>query len=401
MSTHAVNSYDVIIIGAGPSGSAAGIALARAGFSVVVVDRAEFPRDKPCGGLLSAKCITLLGDLLDGSAIERSVRARSHGCRLFYGESLVTEVQDSIPITLVSRRELDLQMRTAAECAGCEVREKSRVVEVGIRNGTVTLSSGVEIRGRFIVAADGARSIVSRGGAKKGNSRTNGMGFGLVTEIPIEQVKHDHERDKLANAPSIFFGIVPWGYGWIFPHGSVLNVGVGGLLSSGTRYRRIIRDLIDVHFCEGTADACRVTGQVVPYGRFERCPGRANVLMVGDAAGFVEPVTGEGIAFAVESGLVAAKAIREACRMGRPDAAGDVYNSILKRQVLKPLEHAGIARWFLFPRLCLPLAMRALRKYPELGHRYCELMAGEMSYPQYFRKMLATILLPHAGVKSS
>jgi geranylgeranyl reductase family protein len=229
MSNHAVNTYDVIVIGAGPSGSAAGVALARDGFSVVVVDRAEFPRDKPCGGLLSAKCMSLLGKVLDGSAIEHSVRARSHGCRLFYKESLVTEVKDSIPITLVARRELDLQMRTAAELAGCEVRERSRVVEVGIRNGTVTLSSGVEIRGRFIVAADGARSIVARSRGKKGRSPTKGMGIGLVTEIPIEQVRDGHDRDKLVNAPSIFFGIVPWGYGWIFPHGNVLNVGVGGL----------------------------------------------------------------------------------------------------------------------------------------------------------------------------
>ncbi len=392
MSNRAVNTYDVIVIGAGPSGSTAGTALAKDGFSVLVVDKAEFPRDKPCGGLLSAKSTSLLGKLLDQSALERAVRVRSHGCRLFYRESLVTEVQNSASFTLVSRRELDLQMRRAAEKAGCEVRERSRVIDVDIRNGTVRFSSGVEIRGRFIVAADGARSIASGFAAKQSNSHNRGMGFGLVTEIPLEQVKDGHERDKLAGSPSIFFGIIPWGYGWIFPHGSVLNVGVGGLLGSASRYRETIRDLIKVYFGESVAECCRVTGQVVPYGRFGRRPGRENVLLVGDAAGFVEPVTGEGIAYAIESGLLAAQAIHEAHLIGNPYAAGNIYNSILKNRVIKPLRHAAIARWLLFPRLCLPLAMRTLRKHPELSRWYCELMAGEMSYPQYFRRMITAIL---------
>jgi flavin-dependent dehydrogenase len=116
------------------------------------------------------------------------------------------------------------------------------------------------------------------------------------------------------------------------------------------------------------------------------------VLLVGDAAGFVEPVTGEGIGYAIESGLLAAEAIREACGMGKPNAAGDIYNSILKNRVVKTMRHAAIARWLLFPRLCLPFAMRTLRRHPELGRWYCELMAGEISYPQYFRKMIAAIL---------
>jgi flavin-dependent dehydrogenase len=130
----------------------------------------------------------------------------------------------------------------------------------------------------------------------------------------------------------------------------------------------------------------------MPYGHFERRPGNGRLLAVGDAAGFAEPVTGEGIPYAVESGLSAAEAIGVACGRGNPDAAAEVYNSLLKDRILRLFRHASLARWLLFPRLCLPLAMRTLRAHPELARQYYELTSGGMSYPEYFRKMVTAIL---------
>jgi menaquinone-9 beta-reductase len=380
-------SYDVVVVGAGPSGSAAGIMAARAGLSTLILDKAEFPRDIPCGGLLSAPSMKLLKTLLDDSVIDRMVRSHNNGCRLFHKESLIAEVKNSEPVYAVPRLELDLQLVRAAQAAGCDVREGAQVVEIASDESAVVLASGERIQGHYIVAADGTRSIVARSTPERGNSRSSDLGFGLMAEIPVEYVKDEQERGRLTSAPNIFFGVVPWGYGWIFPNGTLLNVGVGRFSGAPASLRQAFRDLIDSHFCEGTINRIKVRGRVLPSGRPEPNPGRANILAVGDAAGLVESLTGEGIVHALQSGVLAAQAIYEASTHGDPPAAGEIYNAMLQSRVMKSLRQAAIARWVFYPRLCFPLAMRGLRTHAEFSRWYWELLAGKITYRQFFGRM--------------
>jgi geranylgeranyl reductase family protein len=380
-------SYDVVVVGAGPSGSAAAITAARAGLSTLIVDQAEFPRDIPCGGLLSAPSMTLLKTLLDDSVIDRIVRSCNNGCRLFHNGRLIAEVQNSELVYAVPRRELDLQLLRAAQTAGCDVREGPRVVQIDGQGSAVTLASGEKIRGRSIVAADGTRSIIARAKPARGVLRSRDLGFGLMAEISVEELKDEQERRLLTAAPNIFFGVVPWGYGWIFPNGEMLNVGVGRFSGAPAGLREAFRNLVDAHFRAGTIDRIKVRGRVLPSGRPQRHPGRANVLAVGDAAGFVESLTGEGIVHALQSGILAAQAIGEALARGNPLAAGALYNAMLRGPVIKPLRQAAVARWLFYPRFCFPLAMRGLRAHAEFSRWYWELLAGKITYAQFFGRM--------------
>jgi menaquinone-9 beta-reductase len=380
-------SYDVVIVGAGPSGSAAGIVAARAGLSTLIIDKAEFPRDIPCGGLLSGPSMTLLKTLLDDSTIERIVRSRDNGCNLFYNGQQIAEVRDSESVYAVPRRELDLQLARAAQAAGCDLREGTRVVEIARAESAVTLASGERIGGRFIVAADGTCSIAARSKPSNGAPRKKDLGFGLMAEIPVEDVKDEPTRSLLTSAPNIYFGVVPWGYGWIFPNGDLLNVGVGRFSGTAAHLRKALRDLIDAHFRVGTAGRITLRGRILPSGRIDRTPGRANILAVGDAAGFVESLTGEGVVHALQSGILAAQAIGEAATRGTPSAAGEIYNALLQSRVITPLRQAAVARWLFYPRFCFPLAMRGLRTHAEISHWYWELLSGKLTYAQFFRKM--------------
>jgi len=378
--------HDVVIVGGGPSGSAAGIVAARAGLSTLIIDKAQFPRDKPCGGLLSAKSLAVLDTLLDAPKFEQAVRSRHNGFRMFHKGRVISEVDGSEPVCSVCRRELDMQLLLAAQAAGCDVRQGIRAVDIASKEGEVVLKSGEKIRGRSIVVAAGAHGVLPDWNTAAGKAGKAGTGFGLVAEVPVECVKNDEHRRLLTSAPNIFFGDLPWGYGWIFPQGGVLNVGVGAMLKQNLRFRRALGELIDAHFCGCAVGRIKMRGHVLPFGRFRRDPGRENVLTVGDAAGFVEPLTGEGIAYALQSGILAAHAIRAAAARGTLAAAGDIYNASLV-PLTKPLRQAAVARWLFFPRPCFPLAIRGLRRHPQFSRWYWELLAGKITYPQFFRRM--------------
>ena len=116
------------------------------------------------------------------------------------------------------------------------------------------------------------------------------------------------------------------------------------------------------------------------------------MILVGDAAGLVEPITGEGIAYALESGLVAAKAITQTLSLGSPAMAGRLYSSLLRPAVLKHLKHALHVRWLLFSKPCLPVAMHVMSRHPRVVESYLELLSGKLSYPAYFRRMFASLV---------
>ena len=375
-------SHDVVIVGAGPGGTAAGIVAARAGLSTLIVDKAQFPRDKACGGLLSAKSTTLLETLLEPAAFERAVRSRHNGFRMFHKGRLLSEVTHSEPVCSVSRRELDLQLFQAAQAAGCRVQQGAQGRRDRISGECDCVGIGPTHPGAFDRRGRRARSVM------RCDSQKQGTGLGLVTEIPIEFVKDEGERRLLCGEPNIFFGDIPWGYGWIFPQGEVLNVGIGAKLSVMPHFRQAIDELIRAHFREGTIGRIKLRGHLLPFGRFQRRPGQRNVLTVGDAAGLVEPLTGEGIAYALQSGILAGEAIRAAAAQGNYSFAGDIYNAMLQGPVIRPLRQAALSRWLFFPRPCFPLAMRGLARHPEIARWYWELLAGKLTYPQFWSRMV-------------
>jgi geranylgeranyl reductase family protein len=321
-----VRSFDAVVVGAGPAGSTAAHRLAAGGASVLLVDKAQFPRDKPCGGGLTLRAARLLPFSVD--PVVEDVVDRFE-LRLNYGASFERAYEQTLCL-MTQRRRLDEFLARKAEEAGAEFRDG---VPVRFDNGRVVVA-GEPVRADVVVGADGVNGATARA---FGLARGHGHGVALEGNAPLDA----RYRGRLV----LELGVVPGGYGWVFPKGDHVNVGVGGWESEGPRLRDHLRRLCSVHGIEYAALA-DVRGYRLPY----RGPGsrfaNGRVLLAGDAAGLVDPLTGDGMYEAFVSAKLAAEAV----------LAGDV--SSFEARVLGELGALHAASW---------TAKFALDRYPRLA----------------------------------
>jgi len=217
------------------------------------------------------------------------------------------------------------------------------------------------------------------------------VGFGLVCEAPAEELQRTVTREAPLYLPEIYFGLLSWGCGWVFPKKDSFSIGVAGLLKRRTDFRRSLKRLVEMTCRAGAWERLHIRGHRLPVGEFDRNPGHANVLLTGDAAGLVDAVTGEGISFALESSRLAASAILDALAAGTPDQAGRKYNAAFRQSMLGRLRHAALAGWLFFPRGLMPLALWELERNVDRIRWFLEILSGKRSYPDYFRRLLASV----------
>jgi geranylgeranyl reductase family protein len=290
--------YDAVIVGAGPSGSATAIHLARAGAKVLLVDRARFPRDKPCGGGLTGRALRHAPCAVE-EVVEHVVdRFR---IRLRYGASF-TRTHPAPLVRMTQRRRLDLHLAEKAARAGADFRDGTRVTAVEAFDTYVDIRlDGTTVRAGVLVGADGANGVVAR---------SAGLDRGIVNGVALEgNVSYDElERSRFAGTAVVELGIVPGGYGWVFPKGDHANLGVGGWGSEGPRLREHLARLAEQHAVR-VSSLTDVRGHRLPMRRPGAVPARGRVLLVGDAAGLVDPLSGDGIYEAFVSASLAAEAV--------------------------------------------------------------------------------------------
>jgi geranylgeranyl reductase family protein len=290
--------YDAIVVGAGPAGSTLARVLARSGVRVLLLDRASFPRDKPCGGGVSVRAASLLE--LDLSAVtEQTI----FDVRVSYRLGKVFRHRYPQPLVYMTQRcRLDALLADQAEAAGAQFHdgEPVRAVEVSGRRITVRTEKGA-YTARALAGADGVNGIVGR---STGAAPRVDLALALEGNVPLPNGLPPRWQEALA----LDLGGQPGGYGWVFPKGDHLNVGVGAWRWFAPNLRGHLAALCHRH---GFApEALRdVRGYRLPLRR----PGSAivcgPVLTVGDAAGLVDPLSGEGIRTAVQSARLAARAI--------------------------------------------------------------------------------------------
>ena len=288
---------DVLVVGAGPAGSSAAIHLARAGVRVLLADRARFPRDKPCGGGLTGRALRQIP--VDPSpVVERDVDRFE--LRLRYGRSFARSHEAPL-IRMTQRRRLDAFLAEQAAESGAELRQGSRVEALESDATGVTAQVGGErIRADVVVGADGANGVVARSaGLGEGIVR----GVALEGNVPLAALRHDLERTAV-----IELAVVPGGYGWVFPKADHANLGVGGWGSEGPALRGHLARLARAHGVAPDA-LTAVRGHRLPMRRLGTAPAVGRVLLVGDAAGLVDPLSGDGMYEAFVSARLAADAI--------------------------------------------------------------------------------------------
>lgn len=300
---------------------------------MLLVDKARFPRDKPCGGGLTGRALKRIP--VDPSpVVERDVDRFE--LRLRYGRSFTRSHAEPL-IRMTQRRHLDAFLAEQAADAGAEFRDATAVQKIEPADTGVTATVGRDtVRADVLVGADGANGIVAR---------SAGLGDGIVRgvalegNVPLEALDGDLERTAV-----IELAAVSGGYGWVFPKGDHANLGVGGWGSEGPQLRNHLARLARAHGLEADR-LTEVRGHRLPMRRLGTPAGAGRVLLVGDAAGLVDPLSGDGMYEAFVSARLAADAI----------LAGDLagYTTALSRA----LDHHAAASW---------AAKRALDRYPRV-----------------------------------
>jgi geranylgeranyl reductase family protein len=336
--------HDVLVIGAGPAGSAAGYWLARHGLDVVMVDKKTFPREKTCGDGLTPRAVKQLGDM--GLADELSQFHRYEGLRATaHGREL--ELQwPSHPIYpqhgyVVRRRELDTMVARNAERAGATLLEGHEagapILDRGfVRGATLTTKEGksIDVSAKYVVVADGANS---RFGRALGTFRTKEWPYGTAIRTYWETPRHADPWIESALDVKDRNGNPLPGYGWIFPVGDgTVNIGVG-LLSTFRDFKSVNTTHLLNEYAHMVADKWEIdpdnptnkaTSGRIPMGGSVGPKWGPTYLVVGDAAGSVNPFNGEGIDYAYETARIAADVLYQAISENDP-AALQQYQQLL------------------------------------------------------------------------
>ena len=368
-----MRAFEVAVVGAGPAGSSCALALARAGLTVVLVDRARFPRGKPCGGALGHAGASLLlsrGVLDQGEMEELTLRRHVTMSCFWRGRLLRSYASPGPPIRIVDRTRFDAFLVRKAREAGAEVVEGDGFA--GLRAGCACLRSGTLIGFRRLVGADGAGSAVARAaGLRRGRN-----GFGLEFLLP--------SPDGLADGLQIHFGLEAYGYGWVFPRGADVCVGLGRC-GGRARPRALAERLLD--FTEslglGRPDPSGLKAAAIPSGSPSLVTPRSDVYLAGDAAGLVDRVSGEGISLAVESGLLTAEAIASGWTAGELDRKASAG-------CLGRVRDSSLARHLLYFPVLRRMAVRKLASKDKFQEGYWRLVAGEGSYRDMLKGFLRT-----------
>jgi geranylgeranyl reductase family protein len=324
--------YDVIIAGGGPAGSTAGYILSKAGLKTLIIDKSKFPRKKLCGGLITYKTIRLLervfGETASSLDEQGIINFESNRYEIRNKQNIILKGTASIPLRFVERYDYDNFLLHKALNSGTNIIEGDRIVSIDILKGMVVTLSGHKFEAKIIIGADGVNSTVRNNFPVDLFGREDWKGN--VASAHEIFVNRDNTGIQFTH-PVIFFGFIDWGYAWIFPGQSKLKVGICGLKNKNNKkLLSSFRDFLSTVGFTGM-DNQIISSYVVPYGSFLPSPIFRNVLLVGDAAGFADPLFGEGIFFAQRSAELAARAVLDFIRK-------DISLPLLKQSYLDSLQ---------------------------------------------------------------
>lgn len=308
---------DLLVVGAGPAGSAAATWAARHGLDVTIIDKEIFPRDKACGDGLTPRAVKELTSL--GLAEWLATKPRNIGLRAagFGQELLLPWKSPSLPDwgSAVPRTELDHQILKVAKTAGAKVLEGYAAIDVVLASGritsviTETQSEQVEIKTKRVIIADGVRSQLGR---KLNRQWHRDTAYGVAARGYIKSARHDDpwisSHLELRNEKNEILS----GYGWIFPQGNgEVNIGVGTLATNKRPADINLRALIS-QYTEQQRANWKLDGELrlpwsamLPMGGAVSGVAGKNFMFIGDAAGCVNPLNGEGIDYGLETGRLA------------------------------------------------------------------------------------------------
>lgn len=377
-------TFDLIVRGSGPAGAAAAITAVRLGLRVALVDRKSFPRDKLCGGGLTGRATKHYGRIFGPDLPDVPMEVRTDFAFHAFGQDLGLS-RGAPPIHLAMRRDLDSHLVDRAFNEGAvDFTGTAFDLDLGDPAGPTLVGDGMALAAPLLIAADGVNSPTAHTLYGEAFDRDR-IGFALEIEHPGADATRPLRID---------FGAAEWGYGWQFPKTGSTTVGVGGLMAENPDLKNAMRAyMARLDIPEGA----RIKGQFLPFGDFRKRPGQGRIMLAGDAAGLVDPITGEGIAHALHSGELAAIAAARGLNAGKPDAALPCYRESL-RPIHNGLSMARVLRTLMFRPALRPAFIRSFRGSRTLREEYLRLLAGETDYGPLMKKMV--LRLPGFAVRA-
>jgi geranylgeranyl reductase family protein len=388
-------SFDasVIVAGAGPAGAVAARTLAAAGIDTLLVDRSAFPRNKPCGGGITTRGLTRfpwLSAAIDGIDIHSVSKLH-----LESPDGSVLKLSAEGPVGILVRRvQFDHALVRAATGAGARLREGFEITQVERDAEGVTLQSrsGERLRAPMVVAADGVHSVIGKRTGVNARWPTRSIAIDMMEETPNEVLRASHPDEVwIAYA---YRGLD--GYSYIFPKTHHVNVGIGCLLShfkgevAAQPYdlqSGFVSSLVGTGELQGRSDRKCFTPYLIPVGGPLARTYDGRVLFAGDAGGFVNGFTAEGIYYSMISGELAGRAIARAG--ATPERSGPAYQRMWRREMGAELRDSVLIQRYLFGNHArVNHLVRGGSRMPWLTEAMIDYVAGRRSYGALRRDVL-------------
>lgn len=389
--------YDVIVAGAGPAGATAAKILGEAGVATLLLDKSAFPRDKPCGGGISARALARFSYLSD--ALQNIATNWVNKVHFESPSGHIVDYRSDDPLYLMIRRcEFDHLLVSLARPRVDMATGLARKVSVGSDHVSVSTDGG-QHRARMIIGCDGANSIVARASGLRTGTVQSDYAIDMMEETPQQELS-TAERDRMY----IYYRIRShYGYGYVFPKPSHLNVGVGFKLDY------YLSSLRGEHYAHHQAFVDDLKSKALLTGRSNRANFRAfplpisgplartyadRVLLAGDAGGFVNALTAEGIYYAMVSGELAARAALAAVQAGQFTATRlRSYERAWRQEIGDELANSvRLQKLLLADPTRVDRIVRAAGRHSVLADLLARYATGAITHAQFKRSVLRRAL---------
>ena len=369
--------YDCIVAGAGPAGSAAATRLSKAGLKVLVLEKQTLPRYKACAGAVSGRAASMIS--IDLPQVTEDVIKQVNVDWASQDVAPIEYISETPIAYLVMRSEFDSLLAQQAATSGALIHDGEHVESLRLNAEDVEVKTNFSIyRARTAIGADGALGVMARQ-SDLHIPKSSGIALEIEAEVTGDQM------DQWRSTALVSYGGPRHGYAWLFPKANHLSMGIGDLAPRP-------QNLVDKF--RTFTDALNVTwrhqdlkAHPIPLAGITRCFCRPRLLLAGDAAGLCDPLSGEGIAYAIQSGLLAAETILKACTTG--DFSMGDYQSAIETNINSQLK---IARQLAALLYAFPGAFfRLFRTNTDTLAWYFDAVKGERNYGDVLDLVKATL----------